>query len=69
MYSDKANSFVKFLAYAERFIAANLENYCKIKVYKETSHFLGVFFALVGLQHAHKSLQEFIGVDSTYIAS
>jgi hypothetical protein len=52
MYSDEADSFAKFLAYAERLRAANPTNYCKIQVHKETSHFLGAFFAPARLQYA-----------------
>ena len=39
MYSNKAESFAKFLAYAEQYIAANLNNFVKIKLHKATSHF------------------------------
>lgn len=69
MYSDKAKSFAKFLAYVERFQAADPTNYCKIQVHKEIGHFLSVFFAPSGLQHASKFIQEIIRVDSTYTAS
>ena len=48
MYSDEAESFAKFLAYAKRYIAANLNNFVKIKLYKATSHFQVAFFALAG---------------------
>jgi hypothetical protein len=41
MYSNEADSFAKFLAYAERFKAADPNNYAKIQVHKETGHFLG----------------------------
>jgi hypothetical protein len=69
MYGNKADSFAKFLAYAERFQAADPENYYRIQVHKETGHFIGAFFALAGLRHAHKSLREFIRIDGTYTAS
>jgi len=69
MYGDEADSFAKFPAFAERFQAANPENYCRIQVHKETGHFMGAYFALAGLQHAHKSLCEFIGINSTHTAS
>jgi len=36
MYGDKAMSFAKFPAYRERFIAADLENYCKLVTNQET---------------------------------
>ena len=69
MYGDEADSFAKFPAFAERFKAADPENFCKIETHKETGHFLAAFFAPAGLRHAHKCLFEFIGVDGTYIAS
>jgi hypothetical protein len=69
IYGDEANSFAKFSAYAKRFKAADPTNYCKIQVYKEMGHFLGVFFAPSGLQHASTCIREIIGVDSTHTAS
>lgn len=39
MYSDEAESFAKFPAFAERFRAADPDNYCKIKKHKETGNF------------------------------
>jgi hypothetical protein len=50
MYSNKAESFAKFLAYTKRFQVANSENYYKIQVYKETGHFISAFFTLAGLR-------------------
>ena len=69
MYSDEAESFAKFPVYREQFIAADLENYCKIQVNKETRNFIGIFFALAGLRYAHKSMVELIRFNSTYTAS
>lgn len=69
MYGDESTSFAKFPAYRERFIAADLDNYCKIQVNKETSSFMGIFFAPAGLQHAHESMVELIGFDGTHTAS
>jgi hypothetical protein len=69
MYGDEAESFAKFPAYAERFRAADLENYCKIATQKEISQFQAAFFALVGLRHAHENLMEFIGIDGTHMGS
>jgi hypothetical protein len=43
MYSNEAESFTKFPTYAERFKAANLNNFCKIATNKETSYFQAVF--------------------------
>ena len=37
MYSDKAESFTKFLAYTERFKAADLINFYKIAKHKDTN--------------------------------
>jgi hypothetical protein len=69
MYSDESDSFAKFPAFAERFKAADLENFCKIETHKETGHFLAAFFAPAGLRQAHKYLFEFIGVDGTHTTS
>jgi hypothetical protein len=69
MYSDEAESFVKFLAYIERFQAIDPTNYCKIQIHKEIGYFIGAFFAPGGLRHASKFIREIIGVDGTYIAS
>ena len=66
MYGDEAESFAKFPAYAERFQAADLDNYCKIKKHKETGNFQAAFFALVGLRHAHRSMRSLIGIDGTH---
>ena len=49
MHSDKADSFVKFPAYAKRFQAADLDNFCTIGKYKATGYFQSVFFALISL--------------------
>jgi hypothetical protein len=69
MYRDEAESFAKFPAYQERFIAADAENYCKIQVNKDTGNFMGIFFALAGLRHTYESMVELIGFDRTYTAS
>jgi hypothetical protein len=69
MYSNKADSFAKFPAYAKRFQAADLENYYQIQVYKETGYFIRAFFALASLRHAYKRLRKFIRINSTYTAS
>jgi len=69
MYKDEAKSFAKFLAYQKQFIVANARNYCKIQVNKDTGNFIGIFFALAGLQHAHKSIVKLIRFDRTYTAS
>jgi hypothetical protein len=52
MYSDEAESFAKFPAFAERFKAADLENFCCIVLYKAISHFQGAFFAPTSLCYA-----------------
>lgn len=69
MYGDEVESLAKFPAYAERFQAANLDNYCKISKQKDTGHFQAAFFTLASLRHAYKTLQEFIGIDSTHASS
>jgi len=66
MYSNKAKSFAKFLAYAKRFKAADSNNFYKIATYKETGHFQAAFFAPAGLRHAQKTLYEFIGINGTH---
>jgi len=45
MHSNKAKSFAKFLALAERFKAADKHNYCKVALHEETRHFQAAFFA------------------------
>jgi hypothetical protein len=62
MYIDKAMSFAKFPTYRERFVAADLENYCKLVTNQETNSFMDISFALAGLQHAYESMIEMIGV-------
>ena len=69
MYGDEAESFAKFLAYIERFQAADLDNYCKIKKHKETGNFQAAFFALVGLRYTHMSMRSFIGIDGTHTST
>jgi hypothetical protein len=66
MYSDEAESFSKFPAFAERFHTADKGNYYKIAYHKETSHFQAAFFAPVGLRHTGQSVQPLIGIDGTY---
>jgi hypothetical protein len=48
MYGEEAESFAKFPALAERFQAADPDNFCKISYYKETGHFQAAFFAPAG---------------------
>jgi hypothetical protein len=69
MYNNEAESFAKFLVYKQRFWAADLVNYCKIKKHKDTSNFQATFFALASLRLAYLSMQSFIRVDSTYTSS
>jgi hypothetical protein len=52
MYSNKAESFAKFPAFAEQFQAVDLYNFCKIASHKETSYFQAAFFAPASLQCA-----------------
>jgi hypothetical protein len=52
MYGDKAESFAKFPAFAERFQAADPHNFCKIAFHEETGHFQAAFFAPASLQRA-----------------
>jgi hypothetical protein len=69
MYSDEAESFSKFLAFAERFHAADKDNYYKISYYKETGHFQAAFFAPLGLRHACWFVRRFISIDGTHTGS
>ncbi len=52
MYRDKAASFTKFLAYAERFQVADQYNYSRVKMQKDTGHFQAAFFCPRGLRFA-----------------
>jgi hypothetical protein len=69
MYRDKAESFAKFPALAERFIAADEYNFCNFSYYDNTYHFQAAFFAPGGIQRAGKWMQSFIGIDSTHTGS
>jgi hypothetical protein len=69
MYSNESESFAKFPAFADRFRAADLDNYCKIAMQKETRQFQAAFFAPAGLRHAYENLMEFISIDGTYTSS
>jgi hypothetical protein len=69
MYSDKAESFARFLAYVERYITANSNNFVKIRLHQATSHFQAAFFALVGTQQSSWWLCTFFEVDGTYTSS
>jgi hypothetical protein len=69
MYSNEAESFAKFPAYAERFEAADPDNFCRIAFHKATGHFQAAFFAPAGLRHAQLKLRPFIGIDGTHTSS
>jgi hypothetical protein len=69
MYSNEAESFAKFPAYEQRFRAADLVNYCKIKKHKDTSNFQAAFFALASLRLAYLSIKSFIRVNGIYTSS
>jgi hypothetical protein len=69
MYSDEAESFAKFPAFAERFQAVDPDNFCKIAYHKETSHFQAAFFAPVGCRRAGKWLRSILSINSTYTGS
>jgi hypothetical protein len=69
MYSDKAKSFAKFPALAERFIAADKYNYCYIIYYAKTFHFQAAFFALRGIQRTRRWICKFFSIDGTYTGS
>ncbi len=69
MYGDEADSFAKFPALAERFIAADSDNYVKIRTHPTTGHFQAAFFAPAATRHAAELLQPFYGVDGTHTSS
>lgn len=69
MYGDETESFVRFSAYAERYIAADLNNFVKIKLHKATGYFQAAFFALAGTRQSSKWLRTFFRVDRTYTSS
>jgi hypothetical protein len=52
MYSDEAKSFAQFLAFVERYHAADQGNFYNIAYYKETMHFQATFFALAATRQA-----------------
>ena len=69
MYGDKAESFSKFPALAERFQAADSDNYVKIAYHKETGHFQAAFFAPMGLRNAGRFVRSLVGINGTYTSS
>ena len=69
MYGDEADSFSKFPALAERFQAADSDNYVKIAYHKETGHFQAAFFAPVGLRNAGRFVRSLVGIDGTHTGS
>lgn len=69
MYGDEAESFAKFPALAERFQAADEDNFCKIAYHDETSHFQAAFFAPRACRRAGKWLRPLLGINGTYTSS
>jgi hypothetical protein len=69
MYRDKAESFAKFPALAERFIAADEYNFCDFSYHANTYYFQAAFFAPGGIQRAGKWMRSFISINGTYIGS
>lgn len=69
MYGEEAESFKKFPAYAERFEAADSENFYKLAFHEATSYFQAAFFAPASLRHAQLKLRPFIGIDGTHTGS
>jgi hypothetical protein len=67
MYSDKAESFAKFLALVERFIVVDEYNYCYFSYHPNTCNFQAAFFAPRGIQCAGRWIRKFIGINGTYI--
>jgi hypothetical protein len=69
MYGDEAKSFAKFPALAERFQAADPDNFCKIAYHEATGHFQAAFFAPGGMRHAARMLRTIIGIDGAHTGS
>jgi hypothetical protein len=69
MYSDEAESFAKFPALVERFIAVDEYNYCHFSYHPNTCNFQAAFFAPRGIQRAGRWICKFIGIDGTYTGS
>jgi len=69
MYGDEAESFKKFPALAERFIATDEWNYCAYSYHPETCHFQAAFFAPRGIRLAARYIRSFIGIDGTHTGS
>lgn len=69
MYGDEAESFARFPAYAERYIAADPNNFVKIRLHKATGYFQAAFFALAGTWQSSRWLRTFFGVDGTHTSS
>ncbi len=66
--SDEADSFARFPAFAERYLAADVDNFCKLEV-DENSYFEAFFIAPAGTRYGHWYLRPFIGLDSTHTKS
>jgi hypothetical protein len=69
MYSNEAESFAKFPALAEQFIAIDKYNFCNFAYYPKTYHFQAAFFAPRGIRRTGKWICSFISIDSTYTSS
>jgi MULE transposase domain len=69
MYGDEAESFTKFPAFAERFMAADEYSYCYITYHAETYNFQAAFFAPGGIRRAGRWICSFIGIDGTHTGS
>jgi hypothetical protein len=69
MYGDEAESFAKFPALAERFIAADEYNFCNFAYHSKTYHFQAAFFAPRGIRRTRKWICSFIGIDGTHTGS
>jgi hypothetical protein len=65
---DEADSFARFPAFAERYLAADTDNFCKLEV-DENGHFEAFFMAPAGTRYGHRYLRPFIGLDGTHTKS
>jgi hypothetical protein len=69
MYGDEAESFAKFPALRERFIAADEYNSFQVSYHAETNHFQAAFFAPGCIRKAARWIRKFFGVDGTHTGS
>jgi hypothetical protein len=65
---DEANSFAKFPAYIERYMATHLENYADLKL-SPNGNFEAVFFCPAGCRRAGAQVRPLLSLDGTHTRS